>query len=342
MLKLFIALSISSLLVACAENNESTPASISINNGNASRFSALGFQQFLALHSNSALVRNTISANPNYNSPCSSGGYAANFEDLDNTVSLTAGDRISETYTNCEFNTGNITVSGRSSSTVNSFSSGTYGLTTQHSSLVVTTLGNGKSYTFNGSIQAVVKNEFTLLNIENLYRNYTVGFAGESTTINSGSANITVNSADNGYAIQHSLIFSTSRTTGLLRTDTTTEVGGLSINNELLFAGDPTISAADEDTDIQSKKDELAAAQAENPQDPAAIAQLEADIFALENARKAFRPFEGRLRIESVIDGHFVEMTSLDSDDDATTYLQNVRANRATTATLGNKWADLL
>lgn len=346
MLKLFFTLCTCSLLLACSGSGSSTPTSISIDNTNARSISALGFQQFLAIHSNAVVTRNTVIAQPAYASPCTSGGYSANFNDADNSNSLSQGDTLEENFSNCVFNTGNIRVSGRSSSSVDDFNAGIYQLRIQHSNLIVTTLGNGASYTLNGPLRTTVNARVTLLDIDNDYRGYTLSFANNTTTINAGTAFVTINDLDNSYSIQHSLVFSTEGIDGTLRTDTTSAVVGISANNAILLAGDPALSAADEEAAIQVKVDELAAENAMNTPDPALVTQLEIEIFNLENARQAFRPFAGRLIIRSVSDGQFVEMISVEDDEfednDPTTYQQNVRVDGQTFSTGGLRWVDLL
>lgn len=346
MFRLCFTLCASSLLLACSNGGSSSSPSISIDSSNARSISALGFQQFLALHSNEVLARNTIIANPSYASPCTSGGYSANFTDADNSNSLSRGDTVEENFSNCVLNTGNIRVSGSSSSSVNSFDSSTYQLTIQHSNLVVTTLGNDKSYTFDGPLRTTITVQNTLLNVDNDYRGYTVSFGSNTTTINAGTAFVVIDSLNNSYSIQHSLVFSTEGVSGILRTDTTSEVVGISADNEILLAGNPSLSAEDEEVIIQDKRDELAVENAKNTPDPAEVTRLELEIFDLEKAREAFRPFAGRLIIESVSDGQFVEMISVEDDvfedNDPNTYQQNVRVDGQTLPTGGLKWTDLL
>ena len=342
MLKLLASLFLSIFIVACENDHEPPFTTTSINNTNAVAISKLGFQQFLALHSNEILARNTIVSSPVYASPCISGDYTADFNDANNNNSLDQGDSVAETFNNCVLNTGNIRASGTINSSVTEFKLGRYSLNSQHTSLVITTLGNAKSYVFNGPLSTKITATSTLSEVENSYRGYTVAFGQNSTTINAGMAFVNINVLNNSYSIRHSLVFSATGVSGILRTDTTSAVIGISIDNEILISGDPAFFAADEDAAIQSKKSALDVAENISSPVPAVIAQLKADIFALEKSRKAFRAFLGRLRIESVVDNQFVEMISEDGDDDLTTYQQNVRADRVTTSTLGNKWIDLL
>lgn len=317
MLKRLITIPLCIFLFACSESRDTAPTTTSIDNTNASSISKLGFLHFIALHSNEVLARNTITASPGYASPCTSGNYTVNFNDANNNNTLDKGDSVAESYANCVLNTGEIRVSGNINSAVTDLSTRQYSLEVQHNNLTINTLNNAKSATFNGPITTTITADLSLSNIENVYRDYTVEFDSISTTINSGTAAIEISSLNSSYSIKHSLVFSATGVTGLLRTDTTTEVIGISANNQPLLSGNPSLSAADEEAAITANT-----------------------ISA--NDRKAFRPFIGRLRIESIIDNQFVEMTSEDGDDDATTYQQNVRANRTTTSTLGHKWVDLL
>lgn len=340
---LFIFITSSALLTACADKRNTTPTSTSINTENAQAFAKLGMQQFIALHNGELLTRNTVVNAPNYASPCSSGTYAANFIDVGSVGSLDTGDSITETYDMCTLNTGNVRVTGHINSKVTALSNRIYTLDIQHKNINLVNLSTGQIYQYSGDIQGSVDADLNFSSITSSYRNYTINFNAQTATINSGESIVKLQTNNNSYSIEHHLIFSTPAAIGLLRTDTTTQVTGQLVNNHPLFSGDPALITS-EDEAIQAKKDALAIekSKASGLQDAALIIQLEADIKTLEQTRKSFRPFVGRLRIESTIDSQFVEMVSEDSDDDITTYQQNVRANRTTTSTLGHKWVDLL
>lgn len=324
MKKIFLLVATCLSIVACSNDESSSNPSVSITPSNADTFSKLGFQQFIALHSNEMLVRNTILNQPLFATPCNSGAYSFTFTDTDNNSSFSVGDSVIENYSNCALNAGDIVVSGVSTSTVTERTIGlTFGMDVTHSNLNVSI--NGKTYTYNGLIKTRIKTDSVLTEMTNQYRDYSISFGSNSMAISSGRTEAAYNFNDRAYSINQAIVFTGNRFNGILRADTTTAViGDITPTGKPLFSGDPLLDPIAEDNAIDQESDTT-------------------QKQTLKDARAAFRGFTGRLRIESVTDNQFVDIDSDDNDDDVTTYVRNVRANSRNQPPInGLKWVDLL
>lgn len=218
---------------ACANDESNSEPATALNNSNADKLSKMAYQQFIALHSHDLLVRNTAVSQPAFASPCTNnGGYG--FTKTGASNSFNEGDTVTETYSNCTYSLGNITVSGTVISKLTEKTTSKLNMNVQHRNLSVTS--DGQLYRFNGSFSTSLGTNSTSTQMINEYRGYTLIFRGRSTNITAGRSTVNLNIVAKTYDIDQSIVFSGSDFSSRLRADTSGGANGkTTASNENIY-----------------------------------------------------------------------------------------------------------
>lgn len=226
-----LTLIISSILSvsACSESTQNTPAT-KITISNANTYAKLGYQQLIALHSQDLLTRNTAVNQPIFTNPCSNnGGYSFTKTDINNNTAFDTGDSVTETYSNCAYNLGDMSVSGSVTSTVTKKSNAAIDMNVQHNNLSITV--DGQTYTYNGTFKTSLDTDNILTQMTNEYTGYTVNFRGHSTRISAGRSIATLHILQDTYTISQTFVFTGSSFEGIFRSDTAGGIQGTTTTN---------------------------------------------------------------------------------------------------------------